>query len=227
MTGALLKGGLALVGLAALAFLAPQAASALSQARIEALLEAAGALAPLLFVALMAASVVVSPIPSLPLDVAAGAAFGPLLGTVYAVTGGLIGAVASFGIARALGAEYVARLLGGHVLLCPECSDRALARIVLVSRLIPVVSFDVVSYGAGLTGMSLRAFAVATALGMVPLTALYVGFGSALAIGPAWTLALGVGLVAGFLLVPRWIERRDPFSLARHFRHGEAEAERP
>ncbi len=51
----------------------------------------------------MATAVVVSPIPSLPLDIAAGSFFGPLLGTLYAATGALAGAVLSFLIARLLG----------------------------------------------------------------------------------------------------------------------------
>ncbi len=81
-------------------------------ARIQDLLGASGALAPFTLVMLMATAVVVSPIPSLPLDIAAGAYFGPWLGTLYAATGALIGAVASFAIARWLGRDLIERLVG-------------------------------------------------------------------------------------------------------------------
>ncbi|MBA3966433.1 MAG: hypothetical protein H0X47_11770 [Nitrospirales bacterium] len=62
-------------------------------------------MAPVVFMGLMALAVVIGPIPSLPLDIAAGAAFGPLLGATYAVIGAEIGAITSFFIGRALGRE--------------------------------------------------------------------------------------------------------------------------
>lgn len=192
--------------------------------RIGSWLEAAGPLAPLVFIGLMAAAIVVSPIPSLPLDFAAGAAFGPLLGTLYAALGALLGAVLAFLLARLLGRELIERFLGGHIQLCRTCSDHLLFGIVLVSRLIPVVSFDVVSYGAGLTKMSLPAFALATFVGSLPLTYLYVAFGASILDSRWLALALGGVLVALFFLLPRWIERHDLFGLRRFFRHEEEES---
>ena len=72
----------------------------LNPERIVEYVHAWGSAAPLVFMAMMAAAVVVSPIPSLPLDLAAGAAFGPFLGTLYAVVGAEVGAVISFLIGR-------------------------------------------------------------------------------------------------------------------------------
>ncbi len=201
-------------------------AASLHPERIEAWLAEAGALAPLLLVGLMAAAVVVSPIPSLPLDVAAGAFFGPLLGTVYAVLGALVGALASFWIARLLGRELLERFLGGHINFCAACSDKLLTRVVFVSRLIPFVSFDVVSYGAGLTKMSAQKFALATGLGMIPLTFVYTSFGSAFRVDARVAVVVGAALVALFFFLPRWIERSNFLSLRRHF-EGCPAAERP
>lgn len=79
--------------------------------RIQVWLATAGPAAPLLYMLVMALAVVISPIPSLPLDIAAGAFFGPLLGTPYSVVGALAGAVASFLIARWLGRDVLSRLL--------------------------------------------------------------------------------------------------------------------
>lgn len=178
-----------------------------------------GPFAPLVLILLMAMAVVVSPIPSLPLDLAAGATFGPWLGALWAVLGGLLGALASFGIARWLGRELVARLLGGHIQFCTHCSDRLLTRVVFLSRLLPFVSFDLVSYGAGLTKMSPGRFALATGLGMIPVTLLYTYSGYAFTFGPGVSLALGLLFVALFFLLPRWIEKHDLFSMRRHFEH--------
>lgn len=193
--------------------------AALSIERIELWLTDAGMAAPLLFMALMAAAVVFSPIPSVPLDVVAGSFFGPVLGTVYASVGALLGAQMAFLLARWLGRGLMERVLSGHINFCTACSDHLLMRLVLVSRLIPVISFDVVSYGAGLTKMSLWRFSIATYLGMLPLTVLYVSFGAIVLESQRYTWVLGLLFVALFFLLPRWIERNNLFALRRHFAH--------
>ncbi len=195
-------------------------ATYLDPERIRSLLADAGRLAPLVYMGAMALAVVLSPIPSLPLNIAAGAFFGPFWGTVYSVSGALVGAVAAFAIARVLGRELIAPLLGGHINFCTECSNRLLTKIVFVSRLLPMVSFDVISYGAGLTKMSPGHFAGATFLGMIPLTAAYNAFGSVLNVGRGLALTGGAVFVLIFFLMPRWIERHNLFSLRRLFQHG-------
>ena len=73
----------------------------------------------------MALAIVVTPIPSLPLDIAAGAFFGPLLGTLYSALGALGGSAISFLIARLLGRDLVQRLLRGHINFCAHCSAKS------------------------------------------------------------------------------------------------------
>jgi uncharacterized membrane protein YdjX (TVP38/TMEM64 family) len=194
----------------------------LAPERIAELLNTAGPIrAPLLLMGLMALAVVVSPIPSLPLDVAAGLAFGPWLGTLYAATGALVGALIAFGLGRLLGREFVERVAGGHISFCAHCSNRLLVGFVLVARLFPLFSFDVISYGAGLTKMSPLWFAGATFLGMLPPTFALVAFGSAISLQSPITWLLAAGLVAVFLLLPRWIEQHNLFGLRRMFaEHG-------
>ncbi|MCK5551871.1 MAG: TVP38/TMEM64 family protein [Deltaproteobacteria bacterium] len=189
--------------------------------RIQGILGGAGALAPFLYMIIMAAAVVVSPIPSVPLDVAAGIFFGPLMGTVYSAIGALGGAVVSFLIARFLGREVIERFLGGHINFCQRCSDRLLMKVIVLSRLLPIVSFDVVSYGAGLTKMSLKTFSVATFLGMLPLTFVYNYFGSVVTVGRGLALMLGLIMVFFFFAFPVVIERYDLFSMRKFFHHDE------
>jgi len=141
------------------------------------------------------------------------------LGTLYSALGALGGSVISFLIARLLGRDLVKRLLQGHINFCAHCSNKILTKVVFLSRLIPVVSFDVVSYGAGLTAMSLGKFALATFLGMLPLTFIYNYFGSILVIR-GWVSALVAGFfVALFFLIPWLIERYNFFKLKRYFSH--------
>lgn len=187
--------------------------------RIQGILGKAGSLAPLLHMVMMALAVVVSPIPSVPLDVAAGIFFGPLRGTFYSAVGALGGAVASFLIARFLGREVIEQFLGGHINLCTKCSDRLLTKVIFLSRLLPMVSFDIVSYGAGLTKMSLKAFSIATFLGMLPLTFAYNYFGSVLLLNRWLVVILGLVIVLLLFIFPALIERYNFFSLRTFFEH--------
>ena len=171
--------------------------------RIVDYLDAWGPIGPLVFILMMTTAVVISPIPSLPLDLAAGAAFGPFLGTTYAVIGAEIGAIISFLIGRGLGKEAINRLLKINVMFCETCSDHHLMGLVFFARLFPFFSFDLVSYGAGLTNMSLRAFALATFFGMIPPTYALTYFGSSV-VTVEWPLILsGAVLVILLLFLPK------------------------
>lgn len=192
-------------------------ASLFSPERLKGLLNSAGMFGPLLYMCMMTVAVVISPIPSLPLDIAAGATFGPLLGTLYSVIGGLAGAVVSFLIARFLGRDMVLGFLGGHINFCSQCSDKLLSKVVFISRLVPFISFDIVSYGAGLTKMSLRTFSAMTFFGMIPMTFVYNSFGAVFTIHKGISMVLGVFMVVLFFLLPQWIEKHKPLLYDRYF----------
>jgi uncharacterized membrane protein YdjX (TVP38/TMEM64 family) len=118
--------------------------------------------------------VVVSPIPSGPILIATGAAYGPWLGSAIGLLGIQAGSLAAFLIARQLGAGAVRRLAGERALQTLEGSEMALAGIVLASRIVPFVSFDMVSWAAGLTPLRIWLFAGANLLGILPMTILLV-----------------------------------------------------
>src|SRR3954468_17895343 len=124
------------------------------------------------------ALVLLAPVPRSALSVLLGvvAGFGP--GLAVALVGGLLGGLAAFGLSRALGRPAITRLAGprlGRV-------DRVMADrgfwALLAGRLLPVVPFVVLSYGAGLTAVRLTPYALATAIGLVPSTAVQVGIGA-------------------------------------------------
>lgn len=85
-----------------------------------------------------------------------------------------------------------------------------LTGVVFITRLIPVVSFDMVSYGAGLTKMSLSWFSLATFLGMLQLTFVYNNFGAALVVDGRLAVVVGTVMVLLFFLMPVWVERYAP-----------------
>jgi uncharacterized membrane protein YdjX (TVP38/TMEM64 family) len=97
------------------------------------------------------------------------------------------------------------RWLKQDVTFCEQCSDHHLFVLMVVARLLPIFSFDIVCYGAGLTRMSLRAFALATFVGMVPPTFALTYLGSAV-VTVQWPFIIAGGLlVVVFLFLPKWI----------------------
>ena len=177
----------------------------LTPEKLTSLLRELGVAGPFALIGLMTLAVVVSPIPSLPLDLAAGAAYGPFWGAFYVLIGAEVGAIISFLIGRALGRDAVSRWLKRDITFCEQCSDHHLLGLMVVARLVPIFSFDIVSYGAGLTKMSLKAFALATFVGMTPPTFALTYLGSAV-VTVQWPFILAGGLlVLLFLLLPKWI----------------------
>ena len=148
----------------------------------------------------MTLAVVMSPIPSAPIAVAAGAGYGHVWGTIYVILGAEIGALIAFAIARTLGREPLARWFGDRLDAGLLGSQNALTATVLLSRLMPFVSFDLISYAAGLSCLHPWRFALATLAGIIPAAFLLAHFGATAADGRSSvsTLAiLGIGVLTG------------------------------
>ena len=180
-------------------------------------LRESGPLAPLLLIGSMACAVLIPPIPSVPLDLAAGAVFGPFYGAFYAVIGAEIGAIVCFLLARAWGRDALSRLLKVETTFCRMCTDHQLMGLVFVARLIPVFSFDMVSYGAGLTNISLKTFALATLVGMAPPTFAFTYFGSSVVTAQWPMIVAGIVMVGFFLAMPKLLTRYRTSRFARLF----------
>ncbi len=75
----------------------------------------------------------------------------------------------------------------------------------LISRLIPLIAFNLLNYGAALTGISWRTFLWATGIGILPLTVLLAVVGDRALVLPLWTwIVLGVLVLASWLALRRW-----------------------
>lgn len=170
-----------------------------------------GAAGPFMVVGLMTLAILVSPIPSAPIALAAGAAYGHTWGTAYIVVGAELGALAAFGIGRLLGHDALHRWFGDRLPKTRLRSQGALMAIVFASRLLPFISFDVVSYAAGLTTLSLWRFALATLAGILPASFLLAHFGGEMATGELDRILLAVlalGLVTGVPLAVHLLRER-------------------
>ena len=158
-----------------------------------------GTLGPLLVVSLMALAIVFNPLPSAPVALAAGATYGHTMGTIYIVVGAEIGAICAFLIARTVGADFITKMLRGSLSLGRFSSQNALMTAVFVSRLIPFMSFDLVSYAAGLTTLKLWRFALATLLGLVPISFALAHMGSEIVDSSGLKLTV-ITLLTGLLI---------------------------
>ena len=157
---------------------------------------------PITIIALMAVAIVINPIPSAPIALAAGAVYGHTWGTVYVVAGATIGAVGAFWIARLLGYEMLSRYFGKRLQLGWLGSQNALMAMVFISRLIPFLSFDLVSYGAGLTPIRTWRFLLATLAGLIPASFLLAHFGGELTSSSLDQAMLILLLLGGLTLIP-------------------------
>lgn len=177
--------------------------------RLERLVARAGLWGPMLIVTLMAVAVVASPIPSAPIALAAGAAYGHGWGTVQIMIGAELGALIAFGLARVMGRDAVRRVFGNHVDAGLLGSQTALTVAVFASRLMPFVSFDMISYAAGLSQLQAWRFALATLAGITPASFLLAHFGGEAVSGDfgrtTWAV-FGLGLVTGLPLL--WVAVR-------------------
>lgn len=163
---------------------------------------ALGVWGPLLIVGLMALAIVLNPIPSAPIALVSGAVFGHAWGTLYVVLGAEIGALTAFSIARVFGHDLLRRLFGERVALGWLGSQNTLTWMVFVSRLLPFVSFDLVSYGAGLTPLKTWRFALATLLGLIPASFLLAHFGGELAVADMGNAMVALLLIGLLVAVP-------------------------
>jgi uncharacterized membrane protein YdjX (TVP38/TMEM64 family) len=165
-----------------------------------------GAWGPLIIIFLMTLAILISPIPSAPIALAAGAAYGHSWGTLYVLVGAEAGALAAFGVARLVGHDTVHRWFGDRLSVGLFGSQNALMAIVFVSRALPFMSFDLVSYAAGLTVLSTWRFAIATLAGVAPISFLLAHFGSEMASGETRRILISVLALGGLTLIPVIVE---------------------
>ncbi len=189
--------------------------ASLSTAALSAWLEGLGAWAPLLLMSMMILAVVVGPIPTLPISAASGLAFGLVGGTMVAATGALIGAMIAFWSARLLGRDVVCQYLKDNPLFTSNRSQSLLFWVVFVTRLVPLFSFALISYAAGITVISAWRFALATLIGMLPMTVVFAGLGQTFEFHPVLSvLAAGILLMA-MVILPYYLNKHQGARIAR------------
>ena len=138
-----------------------------------------GVAAPLMSVLLMITQAIVAPIPAFLITAANGMVFGSFLGALISWIGALMGALTSFYIARLFKKVALRKIVRNQKAaeFIIHAGEKRGFYVILLSRLLPFISFDIISYMAGLSGISPWAFILGTALGMLPATIIYTFIG--------------------------------------------------
>lgn len=175
-----------------------------SVAQIQEWLAQSGTAGPLLYIgAYVVAVFALLPRPAL--NAAGGLLFGLTLGLLLALAGGMLSALAQFFFARYVAHNAVERLLseGVRTKLDRLVHGRGLLTTVQL-RLVPVIPYQAVNYGFGLTSMPTWHFTLGTFLGSIPVTLAFVLVGAGgTGLGPR--ALLGGAVLVALLGVVWWV----------------------
>jgi len=140
--------------------------------------ESLGAIAPIAFMLIYIVATIAFLPGSIP-TLGAGVLFGIIQGSIYVFIGATIGATLAFLIGRYLARDWISKKIAGNKKF--SAIDRAVGKegfkIVLLTRLSPIFPFNLLNYGMGITGVSLKDYVLAS-VGMIPGTIMYVYIGS-------------------------------------------------
>jgi uncharacterized membrane protein YdjX (TVP38/TMEM64 family) len=170
--------------------------------------ERMGPTGPVVFIALYVVACVLF-IPGSALTLGAGAIFGVVRGSILVSVASTLGATAAFLVGRYAARDWVARKIEKNAKF--RAIDQAVAgegwKIVGLTRLSPVFPFSLLNYAYGLTKVSLRDYVLASWIGMMPGTVMYVYLGSLARLGvesetatTAQTAMKVVGLLASVVV---------------------------
>jgi predicted ribosomally synthesized peptide with SipW-like signal peptide len=142
------------------------------------------------------------PFPAEFVTFANGMLFGPVWGVAITWTGAMLGAALAFALARWFGRPFIDAMLNErHRKIVDRWARRQGIGVLLLSRLMPLISFNVINYAAGLTPISWWTFLWTTGLGILPITTLLVVTGDRVWNGSsnAWVYLVVVAVAAGLI----------------------------
>lgn len=175
-------------------------------------LKEAGILAPLVFIGVYTLSTILF-LPGSVLTISGGILFGPVLGTLYNLTGATFGAVFAFLIARTSASSWVQKKVGGRIKVLLEGIENQGWQFVVFVRLVPLFPFNLLNYALGLTKIKLLHYTLATLLGMVPgaFVYTYIGYTGREAIGGSEGISqkiiVSFSLLVLLIFIPYFIKR--------------------
>lgn len=166
-----------------------------------------GIWAPIVSFLLMLFQSLIAPLPAFLITFSNATLFGWVYGALLSWSSAMAGAALCFWISRCFGREVTEKLT---TKLAISEVDRFFKEhgkyTILIARLLPFVSFDIVSYAAGLTSMNFGSFFWATGIGQLPATIIYSYAGEMLT-GEARTLVFGLLILFAFSILALLLKR--------------------
>ncbi len=173
-------------------------------------LTSVGIWAPLIYILVYTIGTLLM-LPSTPLNLSGGAVFGVVWGTVWTTVGAIVAAVISFWFSRTIGRNYVHRKFAQRwARIDREISVGGIYYVIAV-RLLPLLPYGLVNFGAGLTSIRFRDYLWGTIIGTAPGLVPFVMMGSgltALRRGDLWPLAVSSSLIGLSVGAATWYQRR-------------------
>ena len=184
----------------------------LNPSLVQVAIDRLGILAPIAFIVMFAVATVLF-VPGALFALAGGVIFGPVWGTLLNLLGATLGATIAFLVARYVAADWVAVKAGGRLKQIVEGVEAEGWRFVALTRLLPIVPFNLLNYALGLTRIPLLHYVLATAICMVPGAIAFSWLGHAGRAAMEGDTAaihyglLGLAALAGVAFLPRLVRR--------------------
>jgi uncharacterized membrane protein YdjX (TVP38/TMEM64 family) len=146
------------------------------------------------------------------LSLTGGLAFGALWGSIYTIIGATMGALLSFLISRYFGKQLVKKQWTGKWSKLEKKLEEQGFFYVLLIRLIPFISFDLISYAAGLSKIRILPYLLGTVIGIIPITIAFNFLGSSFTKGSMNTVFIAILVIAVVVAIPLIFRKKlDPF----------------
>ena len=127
----------------------------------------------------------------------------------------MVGAAFCFYIARYLGIQRITRLISQPAVeKANDFVEKYGTYAILIARLMPFISFDVISYFAGATRIRFLGFWIATGIGQMPATLIYSYLGESASPHIKWIL-FAFGIVIAISIVKWLLKTRSELSCGR------------
>lgn len=180
--------------------------ASLTPESMRSILASLGIWGPVVLVLGLAFLLVIPVLPAALLQIGAGLAFGPIPGLVYTMIADGLGASIGFWIARRWGSDLIqSRISEQQRQSLATLTQRVTWRSMLILRLLPGPAYPLVSFAAGYSRISFRAYLLSSLVGVLPSLALLTLAGDLVTRSPVLAFGIVAAFLGGLALAGRWI----------------------
>ena len=139
-----------------------------------------------LFIGIMALQGLLIPIPSEVVLLASGMIWGLYIGGIMGIIGSIGAGVLCFYVSKKGGRPIAEKFVGKKAInMADDFIQKYGTGAIIISRALPVIAFDPISYASGLVDMDFKKYLIGTFLGAIPRAFFFAGLGAAFGIDPS------------------------------------------